>query len=72
MVTKQTTKPKPPAPAQLPSKEEVAARLPLPRTQDDEEQESTTVDQIRDDLRDASESLSAAWEKLDDLETEQG
>ena len=58
-------KPKPPAPPKLPSKEEVAARLPLPGTQDDEEQgEGTTVDQIR-------EHIDSINNLLDELESGQ-
>jgi hypothetical protein len=60
-----TQKPSPPKPPQLPSKEEVAAHLAPPKTQDDEEAEGTTIDQIR-------AHLSEADDLLDQLEADQG
>lgn len=65
-----TQKPKPPAPPRLPGKEEVGAHLPMP-SQDDEEQEGSAADEIRSHLQDAHESITAAWERLDELEAEQ-
>jgi len=76
MATKE--KPKPPAPPQLPTKEDLMAqsdqetrgqREPGPLGEDSEEQgEGTAVEQIRSDLQDAYESIASAWKRLDDLD----
>jgi hypothetical protein len=64
------TKPKPPTPPTLPSKEDVKASLPpLGQSEDDEEQgEQTSYDAVRGHLEDAHVALTAAYEELDRLE----
>jgi len=67
-------KPKPPAPPKLPTKDDLlsaAERNAQAAPEDDEQDEGSTVEQIRADLQDAYESISSAWEKLDKLDSEQ-